>query len=264
MIILLPPSETKRRPDGTGANPDESFAEVLEHLAEPGLAPARTTMLRAAERTARARGGAEALGVPVSSPELVERMAQLGAEPVGAPLDVYSGVLYEQLGDLARDRIREAPVQVLIQSALLGVVDAARDRIPAYRVSASSRISRLGPAGAWWRRRLAPLGERIVRETERGASPLVIDCRSGAYRAMMPVRTPGLLEVAPVQERAGRRRVISHDAKRYRGWVARVLLEQPEPPTSRAQLQQVLRTALAGTLDVEIDGDRLVIVDRAD
>lgn len=256
MIILLPPSETKARPvDGRPL--------ALAALSFPRLAEARATMLRAVVRTARGRDGARRLGVPASEPGLTERMASIEDEPTAPPLDVYTGVLYAELGDAAPSPDR----RVLVQSALLGVVDAATDTIPAYRVSADSDVQRLGRAGSWWRSRLAPLGRALSAEAAGHASPLVVDCRSGAYRTMMPVpSTPGVpvLEVAPVQQRAdGTRAVVSHDAKRYRGWVTRVLLEDRRPLPDPEALAALLREAFGGTLRVELDGSRLVIVDRA-
>ncbi|MGO1199966.1 MAG: peroxide stress protein YaaA, partial [Dermabacteraceae bacterium] len=89
MLILLPPSETKTRPVHAEAAPLD-----LDAFGMPELTDSRRMMLRAAVRTAAARGGADKLGVPASSPELVERMAQLEEEPTDAPLSVYSGVLY--------------------------------------------------------------------------------------------------------------------------------------------------------------------------
>lgn len=262
MLILLPPSETKTRPADNDAPMD------LGALAFPALEEPRQTMLRAVQRTAASKDAAQKLGVPASSPELVERMAALEDEPVGAPLAVYSGVLFDQLDPavtIADDR------RVLVQSALLGVVDAARDRIPAYRLSAGSTVTRLGKAATWWARHLRPIGASLLDETAAGPSPVVVDSRSGAYRSMMPMRSRSassssagvsVLEVAPVQEKGGVRKVVSHDAKRYRGWVTRVLLDAPAPATTPDEVVDQLRAGFGGTLGVELDGDRLVIVDR--
>lgn len=255
MLILLPPSETKTRPEG-GPVLD------LAALALPALRAPRATMLRAAERTARGRDAAARLGAPAGAPELVERMAHLAEEPVGPALEVYSGVLFDQLGGAAPGPDR----RVLIQSALLGAVDAAHDRIPAYRLSASSDVQRLGKAAAWWRPHLARIVPELLEEVAASPSPLVLDCRSGAYRAMMPLRSSGavrVLEVAPVQERAGRRTVISHDAKRYRGLLTAALLEDPRPVADVDALRARLGEAFGGRLGIELDGDRLVLVDSA-
>lgn len=245
MIIVLPPSETKARP-AAGPLLD------LDALSLPALHEHRRTMVRAAQRTALGPDGAAALGVPASGPELVVRMAHLLEEPVAPALEVYTGVLYDALGG-ARPH-REG--QVLITSALLGLVDAARDRIPAYRLSASSSVSRLGRAGSWWRRRLAPIGQELAARGE-----LVVDCRSGAYRTMMPI--PGAVEVSAVRESAGRRSVISHDAKRYRGLLAGLLLAEGARARTPEDVAALAREGLGDHLEVEVDGGSLVVVDRA-
>ena len=266
MLILLPPSETKTRPPEVGHRPLD-----LDELALPALREARGTMLRAAHRTAAGSDAASRLGVPASSPELVGRMLHLEQEPAAAPLGVYSGVLYDQLEpgtEIPGDR------RVLVQSALLGLVDAGCDRIPAYRLSASSQLSRLGKAGSWWAPRLKPVAAQLREEEAAGPSPLVVDCRSGSYRSMMAMRSGDgvrVLEVAPVQESGGVRKVISHDAKRYRGLVTRVLLAAEAAPATAEELVDVVGEGLAGIsgrgssrLGVELDGDRLVVVDRVD
>lgn len=257
MLILLPPSETKTRPA-----PHPASDWRLDELSHPQLSRARETMLRAVQRTAAASDADARLGIPASAPELAERMAQLEQEPVAPALQVYSGVLFDQLAEhtvVPEDR------RVLIQSALLGLVDAGADRIPAYRVSATSQVQRLGKAGTWWRKHLVPVASALHDQLAVSPSPLVIDSRSGAYRSMMPMRsTPQVrvLEVSPVQERDGVRKVVSHDAKRYRGWVTRVLLDAPRPPADAEAAASLLRAGFDGTLGVELDGDRLVIVDR--
>ena len=257
MLILLPPSEKKTRPSEVGA-----AALDLEAMSLPQLCEARKTMLRAAQRTAAGTDAAERLGVPASAPELVGRMLHLEQEPAAAPLAVYSGVLYDQL------EAGQAPVEgrdVLIQSALFGLVDAFRDRIPAYRLSAGSTLSRLGKAGSWWGRQLRPLAQELRAEQAESGSPLMIDCRSGGYRSMMAMRSGDgvrVLEVAPVQERDGVRKVISHEAKRYRGLVTRVLLGLERAPATADEVVDALGSGLGAGLEVELDGDRLVVVDR--
>lgn len=252
MIILLPPSETKTRPA------EDSPPLDLAELSVPELTAARRTVLAAAARTARGRTAAADLKVPASQGELVERMAHLEDEPAAPALEVYSGVLYDALGTARPQDGR----RMLVTSALLGIVDAATDRIPAYRLSAASRLSRLGAAGSWWRGHLTALGQRL------GEGQLVLDCRSGGYRSMM--RVPGALEVGAVRETAGQRTVISHDAKRYRGLVARTLLESDEAPASPEQAREIVARAFASPesmgvrpgLDVELSGSALTVIDR--
>ncbi len=254
MLILLPPSETKTRPD-TGPTLN------LSALTLPELTAARTEMIAACGRTARLPEGVTMLKVPASAPELTERMQQIEQEPCALPLEVYSGVLYEALGEVSPAQGR----RVLVQSALLGLVDAARDAIPAYRVSAGSTLDGLGKAGTWWARHLKEVGAALMQETAESGSPLVIDCRSGAYRSMMKLRSTEqvrVLEVGAVQEIDGVRTVVSHDAKRYRGWVTRVLNDAPQPAATPEEVLAQLKEGFSGTLDVELDGDTLVVVDR--
>ncbi|WP_422114584.1 YaaA family protein [Brachybacterium sp. UNK5269] len=259
MLILLPPSETKTRPSEIGCPPLD-----LEVMTLPALRSDRATMLRAAQRTAATADAAAHLKVPASAPELVGRMLHLDQEPAAPALGVYSGVLFDQL-DPASSPAPER--RVLVQSALFGLVDAVQDRIPAYRLSAGSTVSRLGRAGSWWAPRLRPLAAALREtEAERG-SPVVIDCRSGSYRSMMAMRSDGavrVLEVSPVQERGGVRTVISHDAKRYRGLVTRALLAAADTPASADEVVDVVRDGLGAGLQIELEGDRLVVVDRAD
>ena len=256
MLILLPPSETKTRPSEVGA-----AALDLATMSLPGLREAREQMLDAARDTAAGPDAAERLGVPASSPELVGRMLHLAEEPVAEALSVYSGVLFDQLD---REPYPAEDRQVLVQSALFGLVDASHDRIPAYRLSAGSRLASLGRAGSWWARRLRPVAAELLAEQAEGGSPVVIDCRSGAYRSMMPMRSGEgvrVLDVAPVQERDGVRKVISHDAKRYRGLLTHVLLTLPSAPSTPDEVVDAVRDGFGG-LQAELDGDRLVIVDR--
>ena len=122
----------------------------------------------------------------------------------------------------------------------------------------------MGKAGSWWTPRLRPVAEELRADEARGDSPVVIDCRSGAYRSMMALRSGGgvqVLEVAPVQERSGVRKVISHDAKRYRGLVTRALLAADSTPSTADEVVDTVRSGFGQGLRVELDGDRLVIVD---
>jgi cytoplasmic iron level regulating protein YaaA (DUF328/UPF0246 family) len=257
VLILLPPSETKTRPSEIGSPPLD-----LAGMALPAMRADRETMLRAAQRTAATAEAAAHLKVPASAPELVGRMLHLDREPAAPALAVYSGVLYDQLDPGASP---DPERRVLVQSALFGLVDA-RDRIPAYRLSAGSTVSRLGRAGAWWTPRLRPVAEELRQAEAERDSPVVVDCRSGSYRSMMAMRSDGavrVLEVSPVQERDGVRKVISHDAKRYRGLVTRALLAATRTPASADEVVDVVRDGLSAGLRVELEGDRLLVVDRA-
>jgi uncharacterized protein len=121
MLVLLPPSEGKARPD-------------------KGEPVALGSLALAEELTERRRGVLEAL-----DPSLLEAPAAPAAE-------VYTGVLYKRL-DLA-GLPAKAQRQVLIASALWGVVRPA-DRIPYYRLPPKERLDGIGPLAKYWRPALA-------------------------------------------------------------------------------------------------------------
>lgn len=264
MLILLPPSETKRQPD---AHSPVSTPYTPALTSFPVIAEARAEMAEAAIRTALAADGAAMLGVPSSSPELVERMASLHEEQAAPALSVYTGVLYEALASIAGEALRTtavAPqdgpdnVDVVVTSALAGAVDARNDMIPAYRLSAGSQVidgqGTVVKAASWWKKRLGP-----VRDQLEARHDLIIDCRSGAYQTMMPM--PTAYTVRAVREKDGKRSVISHDAKRYRGLLAGALITAPHPPRGIDDVLTLARTTL-GHLEVELDGMVLTVVDR--
>lgn len=238
MLILLPPSETKTRPLAL-----EAPSVELSSMAFPEMTSARRTLIEAASRTARGEHAMGKLKIPASQPELRERMAQIMSEPVAPPLEVYSGVLFDALGKVkASDGCR-----LLIASALFGLVDSQADLIPAYRLSAGSEVDGLGKVAPWWKPHL----KSIARDIERSGE-VVVDCRSGAYRTMMPLKGSQVLEVSPVAVRDGKRSVISHDAKRYRGLVARALCEASTSAETAHDVLGILDNALGESLGFEL------------
>lgn len=242
MLILLPPSETKTRPTAL-----EAPSLDLASMSWGELREAREDMLRAAKLTAESDTAMSALKIPTTQPELRERMAHLEREPVAPPLEVYSGVLYDALGTVS---VSDG-CQLLVQSALFGVVDCTEDLIPAYRLSAGSEVLGLGKVSTWWKQHLKDIGAAIERSGE-----IVIDCRSGAYRSMMPLKGAQVLEVSPVAVREGKRSVISHDAKRYRGLVARALSEADTPAETADDVLDILKTSLGSTLGFELSSGK--------
>ena len=146
MLLLLPPSETKR----DGGTPESRLA--LNELSFPALAAPRRRAIAAMRTLARdpvAMGRALKLGATQAA-ELT-RNRRLTTSPVMPAIDRFDGVLYDALDaaslpDTAR---RFAAEHVAIASALFGLVGAL-DPIPAYRLSHDSRLPGL-PLGALWR-----------------------------------------------------------------------------------------------------------------
>lgn len=171
--------------------------------------------------------------------------AALRTAPAVPARDLYTGVLYAAL-DLA-SLPAAAQRRVVIISAQFGAVRPG-DRIPRYK--------RVIDAAAW-RPLLAP---ELGRAAGRGA---VLDCRSAAYAAAWHPPGDRTAHVGVVREVDGVRTVVSHDAKRTRGLVARHVLASGARPRTVDDLAALVREAFPVELDPpERDGRpwRLTIV----
>src|SRR5690606_25352394 len=136
MLILLPPSETKREGGTAGTR------LALRELGFPQLAPARLTTLAALEELARdPAASAAALKLGPTQAHEAERNRRIRRSPVLPALDRYDGVLYDALdaSSLTPGARAFAHEHLVIASALFGLTRAL-DPIPAYRLSADSRL----------------------------------------------------------------------------------------------------------------------------
>ncbi|WP_165372692.1 YaaA family protein [Pengzhenrongella frigida] len=239
MLVLLPPSEGKTRPDG--GDPVD-----LAALGSGSLTAHRVAVLDALAKVSGHPDALRTLGVGPSLTAEVERNTLLRTEPAAAATEVYSGVLYAAAGlallpdDAARAR---ADRSIRIISALWGVVEPA-DRIPAYRLSMATDLPGVGPLARSWRALLA------LELDPRAADELIIDCRSASYVAAWrpPAGSPGWVTVRVLRELDGRRTVVSHNAKHTRGVLTRHLLVRPGPePTDPDELLEAARELIQGT-----------------
>lgn len=244
MLVLLPPSEAKTRADG-----GDRFD--LSSLSSPGLTPQRAAVLDALIKVSAHPDALAILGVGASLAADVERNTHLRAEPAGPASAVYSGVLYAAAGlDRLPDAAarRRATASVRIVSALWGLVRPT-DRIPAYRLSMATDLPGVGRLARGWR---APL----MAELDGRAGELIVDCRSAPYAAAWqpPAGSTGWVTVRVLRELAGRRSVVSHEAKHTRGLLTRHLLTRAgAAPSTPAALLAAARE-LVGTelLDAEL------------
>ncbi|WP_206691036.1 peroxide stress protein YaaA [Quadrisphaera sp. INWT6] len=246
VLVLLPPSERKLpAPSRRGSAPVD-----LGSLTWPELAPARERVLEAAAALAQ---DPAAVGAGPSLAEEVARNGRWRTEPAQPASRVFTGVLFEALDlpSLPRSAARRAAEQVLVVSAAYGAL-APDDAVPAHRLSMGTDLPGVGPLAALWREHLTPLLEH--RAAEPGQ--VVLDCRSAAYAAAWrPSRAVAERVVAvrvfrEVQGPEGPvRSVVSHDAKRTRGELARHLLlrrrREPDSP-------EALAAAAAEAFDVEL------------
>lgn len=212
MLILLPPSETKREGGAEGSR------LALRSLGYRRLDAGRRTALTALEELARDPEAAmTALKLGPRQVHEADRNRRIRRAPVLPAIDRYDGVLYDALGaaTLPPDAREFAHAQLAIASALFGLARAL-DPIPAYRLSADSRVPGLALRKLW-----AP----VVSETLASAPGLVLDLRSEAYAALGPV--PAGAETAfvrVVSEEGGRKRALNHFNKAGKGRLVRELL----------------------------------------
>ena len=106
---------------------------------------------------------------------------------------------------------------ISIFSGLFGVLSPA-DVVPDHRLAMGVSLPGFGVLSTWW----APRLDEALREEAVGQ--VVIDARSGPYRAACKAPWARVWELRVVREADGKRSVISHDAKRWRGAVTGTLL----------------------------------------
>ncbi|BAV39448.1 peroxide stress protein YaaA [Mycobacterium ulcerans] len=245
MIVLLPPSETKR---GGGDGPPLR----LEKLANPGLGALRAALVgELVDLAADPPACRTALGVSPSQDAEIERNAALRTAPTLPALRRYTGVLYDALDvdSLRGAEAKRARARLAIGSALFGLL-RADDQVPAYRLSATSKLPAKPTLAARWKPLLEPL------LAELAAQDLIVDLRSGSYVALGP--TSGAIHVKVLAEHPdGRRTVVTHFNKAYKGRLARILASTRAEPTDPAAVAAVARRA---GMQVERSGNELTLV----
>jgi cytoplasmic iron level regulating protein YaaA (DUF328/UPF0246 family) len=214
VLILLPPSETKR----TGG--DEGTSLDFAALSFPSLTKPRKTAVDAARRLSRNLAAATAglkLGATQADEALRNRV--ILTSPVMPALDRYDGVLYEALdaATLTTAQRDFASRHVAIASAAFGLTGAL-DPLPAYRLSHDSRLPGVA-LGRLWR---APLAGVLAQ-----TPGLLLDLRSEAYARLgpLPDRPDAVFVRVVSEDAAGRRRALNHFNKSGKGAFVRLLLE---------------------------------------
>jgi cytoplasmic iron level regulating protein YaaA (DUF328/UPF0246 family) len=215
VIVLLPPSETKRvGGDGPPLR--------LEALSSPTLGPMRAALVDelvelAADRSACRR----ALGISASQDPEIDRNAALRTAPTLPAINRYTGVLYDALDveTLRGAAATRARARLAVASALFGLL-RADDLVPAYRLSATSKLPGGQTLAARWRPPLEPVG--VIAE-----------------------------------HADGRRTVVSHFNKAHKGRLARALATTRSEPDDAATVASIARRA---GMVVERNGTDLTVV----
>jgi cytoplasmic iron level regulating protein YaaA (DUF328/UPF0246 family) len=247
VLILLPPSESKR-PGGTG-----SRRLRLDALRFPELVHARELTSHALVSLSRDQEHGEAaklLGVPRTLLAEVATNAALFTSPVMPALDRYTGVLYDALdaATLPAEARRHLGRTVAVHSAVFGPVGAL-DRIPDYRMSATSRLPGV---------RLKQLWAPAVASALRTVPGPVIDLRSEGYVALGPVaslRADSVYVRVVTEGETGVQRALNHFNKHAKGMLVRAFaLDRPRIRSVHGFVQW----ADAAGFRVERAGDREV------
>ncbi len=192
-----------------------------------------------------------ALGISASQDHEIDRNATLRDTPTLPAIKRYTGVLYDALDieSLGGTALSRAHARLAIGSALFGLV-RADDPIPAYRLSASSKLPAQPTLAARWRPVLEPVLAEIAAEE------LVVDLRSGSYAGLG--RLPAAVRVDVVSEHSdGRRTVVTHFNKAHKGRLARALVSSRAEPDDAAKVAAVARRA---GMRVEREGNELTVV----
>ena len=210
MLVLLPPSETKRVGGSGALDPGALHAPEALHAARERVREALVELSRDEEAAAKS------LKLGVKNRGELEHNLRLGSSGVMPAIERYTGVLYdaldvESLDERARSWI---DAHVMVQSALFGLLWAG-DEIPAYRLSAGSSLPELE----------APL-KRVWGEAHAQVSwaedTLLLDLRSKDYGALAPLPNGYFLNV--VQRGAnGEVRALNHFNKAAKGDLVRRL-----------------------------------------
>ena len=214
MLLLLPPSETKR--DGGEAG----TALDLAALGFPELTPQRRAAIAALRRLSRTKGAATAaLRLGATQSAEIQRNRELLVSPVMPALDRFDGVLYEALdvGSLTVAAREFAAAHVVIGSALFGLLRAL-DPVPVYRLSPDSRLPGM-PLGRHW----TAAGRAALAAHADGR--LALDLRSEAYVGLAPAPEGAWFLRVVADDAHGRRRALNHFNKHGKGAFVRRLLD---------------------------------------
>lgn len=248
MLILLPPSETKRDGGSDGSTLD------LASLSFPELDALRREVEGALNTLAADPSGmAAALKLSAKQQPEVERNRTIRTSATMPAMDRYTGVLYDALdsGELPDAARSFAEQHLAVHSALFGLVGAA-DQIPAYRLSHDSRVPGLSLKKMW----REPIAESLA--TQHG---LIIDMRSEAYAGLGPApQREGSYFLRVVAEGSdGQKRALNHFNKKGKGEFVRALLVAGNDHADAASLIEWANASawrvqhgVAGELELEV------------
>lgn len=235
MLILLPPSEGKTRPEDGPPFRLDLRPDPLQAPTSEVMAALRTLCTSEPARALRA------LGLTPRQIEWLEFDAELADAPTAPAHEVYSGVLYQALDypSLTRAAATRADEQVWVASALYGMVRLG-DPIAAYRLSGGTKLPGLPSESQLWQ-------EPIQAVMDAHDPDVILDLRSGAYTSLWrpPKAWRDRVVVGKVWQLdpSGRRTSVSHHNKATKGLLTRELMRQSRKISTPRALHGAARRA---------------------
>ena len=224
MLILLPPSETKR-PGGVRRPLD------VASLALASLAPQREAIVEAlVSLSDDPDAAARVLKLSARQHDEIAVNAALRSAPTMPAIDRYTGVLFDALDAAVLDASarRWLARHVLIHSAPFGPIGAL-DLIPAYRLAAGAVLPGLVPLRRLW-------ADAVTAALAQASPSFILDLRSEAYAALGPSPTdmPAAYVRIVTEGKDGTVRALNHFNKRAKGLLVRRLANERPRIRSRA------------------------------
>jgi uncharacterized protein len=210
VLILLPPSETKR--DGG----TEGSALDISALSFPELNAARKAALAALRAISKSVATSTAfLGLGPTQRFEIDRNRAIATSPTMPALERYTGVLYDAVDVESLDPAsrRFLSDHVAIHSALFGLL-RADDPVPAYRFSHDTRLPTSSLTKIWRGSTSAVLAEQ---------SQFVLDLRSESYVHLGPAGEGSYFLRVVTEDGAGTKRALNHFNKHGKGELVRSL-----------------------------------------
>ena len=243
MLILLPPSETKRS-GGVGISIDKAA------IIWAALDPTRDQLISALSKLCQDPPAAiKALGLGKKNALDIELNMNLMKAPTMPALQRYSGVLFEALdySSLSKGALERANEKLFIQSALFGLLPAM-EQIPNYRFSSSAKLPGIS-LGTLWQKAHEAVWPRLVGQ--------ILDMRSKDYREINPVpidKTHYIVEVFSSEGKA-----LNHFNKKAKGLFTRAALEH-----KLDSIDEVERIAESAGLRASVEGQTVKLFTPAD
>lgn len=240
-LFLLPPSETKNDPTGKARF-------NLKNLSFPQLTKARNLAIESLVTLSESSPTKARNILGLSAKQDFERLrnVHLKTSAVAPAWQVYNGVLFDAINAeaLSLAAIKKLTKHCLVQSALFGLISLG-DLIPAYRLSANSKLPKIGTLSNVWAK---PCSEFFQSTNE-----LIVDLRSSQYVTLAPIPknlTDRVVVLKILQKMpSGPPKVVSHHNKATKGRIIREVVTGQKIPQSVDQLAKVISKVKA---DVQI------------